>query len=384
MQNIKSDLLINSVNDYVNSNETNIKNGGKNFSNVELYGRLLLLNFFQKNEIFTNSKIDYKIEDIKIKLKIDPKFDNFFNALLVILKKSGFIKIDNDRIIFDENAVNDLMIDDLELFKKNLIEKHNDMVNHFNLLDTCISNYDVILSAQKSPDSVMFPVYSTHLVEGIFRANMLSDYFNTLIAKISLVYSLKSKESDTNKVVKIVEVGAGTGGTSISVMDHLKDQSNVEFYFTDISKVFVKGNERKLKERYPFSIYKKLNIEEDIGGQGFTLGEFDIVIATNVVHATKNISHTLRQIYSLLTKNGVLLLNEVTKVQDFTTLTFGLLGGWWHYEDLSIRLANSPLLSIDTWKDVLNKASFCDVKVFSTSDLSEKDSFSQTLFLSQK
>jgi len=65
-------------------------------------------------------------------------------------------------------------------------------------------------------------------------------------------------------------------------------------------------------------------------------------------------------------------------------LTFGLLGGWWHFSDLSMRLPNSPLLSIDTWKAVLKDSGYKTIELISTSDMEERDSFSQSLFLAQK
>jgi len=53
-----------------------------------------------------------------------------------------------------------------------------------------------------------------------------------------------------------------------------------------------------------------------------------------------------------------LILNEATCVQDFATLTFGLLAGWWLYDDPSFRLKGSPLLSPSLWDSVLSKEGF--------------------------
>ena len=178
-------------------------------------------------------------------------------------------------------------------------------------------------------------------------------------------------------------MGAVSGGTCVFVLEELYKYKNAEYYFTDISKVFTRGAEKKFKEKYPFVHFKKLDIENEIESQGFRYEDFDIILGSNVVHSTKNIDYTLSQIKKLLSPSGLFILNEVTAVQDFTSLTFGLLGGWWLFSDAEIRLPNSPLLDIDNWKKSLQKNDFSNINLISTSHQDKPDSFSQSLFVSQ-
>ena len=53
-------------------------------------------------------------------------------------------------------------------------------------------------------------------------------------------------------------------------------------------------------------------MESEAGPQGFEQGCYDIVIAANVLHATRDIRLALRNAKSLLKRNGFLLLNEIT------------------------------------------------------------------------
>ena len=46
--------------------------------------------------------------------------------------------------------------------------------------------------------------------------------------------------------------------------------------------------------------------------QGFPVGQYDIVFATNVLHATRNMSRTLQQCKALLRKGGLLIANELS------------------------------------------------------------------------
>ena len=63
-------------------------------------------------------------------------------------------------------------------------------------------------------------------------------------------------------------------------------------------------------------------------------------------------------IKGLLAPNGLLALIEVTKATVFNTLTYGLLDGWWHFEDGHRRLPNAPLLSCDQWREALTEEGF--------------------------
>ena len=57
----------------------------------------------------------------------------------------------------------------------------------------------------------------------------------------------------------------------------------------------------------------------------------------------------------------VLLVNESVEVQSYSTLTFGLLPGWWHATDAHDRLSGSPLADARTWTRLLHDEGFVDV-----------------------
>ena len=71
------------------------------------------------------------------------------------------------------------------------------------------------------------------------------------------------------------------------------------------------------------------------------------------MHATRNITATLHRIKRLLKSKGVLILNEFTERLDYNTLTFGLTGGWWLFDDEAFRIEGAPLLDRDGWRHVL-------------------------------
>ncbi len=67
---------------------------------------------------------------------------------------------------------------------------------------------------------------------------------------------------------------------------------------------------------------------------------------------------TLRRLKALLKYNGMILINEISDRSVFTHLTFGLLDGWWSYEDAELRIPGSPGLYPKSWECVLHSEGY--------------------------
>lgn len=74
------------------------------------------------------------------------------------------------------------------------------------------------------------------------------------------------------------------------------------------------------------------------GSQGYGIGRYDILFATNVLHATRNMEVAIQNCKALLRNGGLLIANELSAKTAFLTLTFGLTDGWWLYDDVQRRI----------------------------------------------
>ena len=134
---------------------------------------------------------------------------------------------------------------------------------------------------------------------------------------------------------KILEIGGGTGGTTRYALGALgTDDSRVgplaaSYDFTDISSGFFEAAQEKFKEWKNLVRYKKLDVEQDPVKQGFENGTYDLIIACQVLHATKSMDNTMTNVRNLLKPGGKLVIMETTKDQEDMQLVFGLLPGWW-------------------------------------------------------
>src|SRR6185437_3426218 len=113
--------------------------------------------------------------------------------------------------------------------------------------------------------------------------------------------------------------------------------------------------------RAPYLSYALFDVEAAPDAQNIPCDHFDVVVATNVLHATRNIRRTLGNITSCLKPGGILLLNEMAAKRLFSHLTFGLLKGWWLSEDLDLRIEGSPIVAQETWMWVLQECGFARV-----------------------
>ncbi|MFS0873156.1 SDR family NAD(P)-dependent oxidoreductase [Paenibacillus xylanilyticus] len=228
------------------------------------------------------------------------------------------------------------------------------------LVETTMRALPDILTGKLAATDILFPDASMKLLEGVYKNNVISDGYNKALADTVVLYLHERLKNEPAARIRILEIGAGTGGTSAMVFDKLQPyQQHIEEYcYTDISKAFLLHAEREYSLKAPYLTYRVFNVEEPIATQGLNAGAYDLVLTTNCLHATKNIRQTLRNTKAILAKNGLLLLNEMSRNSVFTHLTFGLLHGWWRYEDSELRMPGCPGLTPEVWSSVLKAEGF--------------------------
>ena len=160
--------------------------------------------------------------------------------------------------------------------------------------------------------------------------------------------------------LRVIEVGAGTGSGTASVLPELPD-GRYEYVYTDISAGFFAEAEERFGGIENAIDYRALDIERDPVEQGFASHAYDLVIAVNVIHATRYLSESLENCRKLLAPSGQLVMLENPRGQGWLDLTFGQLDGWWRYAD-DYR-PNHALASPAIWRRALSEADFGEVAV---------------------
>ncbi|KAI0377960.1 hypothetical protein F5Y04DRAFT_168710 [Hypomontagnella monticulosa] len=193
--------------------------------------------------------------------------------------------------------------------------------------------------ARKLPEMLAGEIDPLAVVFGSNLADIFyADLFQSLCAdgRLSSFLDLTAHENPT---LRILEIGAGTGGVTGHVLSILQERekqtgapSFAEYTYTDISPMFFEqatSRWSKLRDQGRM-VFKTLDQDRTIESQGFTAGSYDMIIAGSVLHATPYLEVTIRNVRKLLKPGGRLMLLEVINPADIAiNFMAGLLPGWW-------------------------------------------------------
>lgn len=180
--------------------------------------------------------------------------------------------------------------------------------------------YDMMSGAEE-PVAIIFPQGASDGVEVLYQEFSFGRYFNQIAAGV-LRGIVQARQP--HQPLRILEVGGGTGGTTAWLLPELKNVPALEYHFTDISALFTRRAQQKFAD-YDFVHYDELDLEQEAQSQGFAAQSFDLIVAANVIHATRHIGRTLDNLRPLLKPGGRLLMREITQPMRLFDFVFGPL-----------------------------------------------------------
>ncbi|NEQ98903.1 MAG: SDR family NAD(P)-dependent oxidoreductase, partial [Cyanothece sp. SIO2G6] len=238
-----------------------------------------------------------------------------------------------------------------EQLQKELIKQYPLATAELTLIERCGQQLANVLTGQVDPLQVLFPGGRTQDMTALYERSPGAMVMNTLLKDVMTTLT----RSEYGRPLRILEIGAGTGGTTSHLLPLLNSDSTC-YVFTDISPLLVRQAENRFAD-YGFVQYCTLDISQPPQKQSLPYASYDVVIAANVLHATPDIRQTLEHVRQLLVSNGQLMLLEGTQQLCWIDLIFGLTEGWWQFNDTPLRQYH-PLLSIQQWQDVLGSTGF--------------------------
>jgi acyl transferase domain-containing protein len=217
-----------------------------------------------------------------------------------------------------------------------------------------------ILRGQVDPLDFMFPKGEVN------RINRLYENTRGAVATHAVLRKAVAKAVETGgarrTVLRVLEIGGGAGATTASVLD-VFDPLRTEYTFTDVSPRFVTHAQQRFGG-YPFLSYRRLDIEQSPLAQGFVSDRFDLVIAANVLHASRDLRQAAGYVHELLAPNGILMVLEGTSKSPWLDLVLGLLPEWWRFADTDLRPSH-PLISSEAWERLLAAQGFSHPRTMS-------------------
>lgn len=255
------------------------------------------------------------------------------------------------------------------LFQK-ILSLHPEALSEAVLIDRCGSALRQVWRGETEPLELIFSP-GTNTAEHFYEGGPTFQIYHRLVASVlSRVVSALPQ----NRELRVLEVGAGTGGLTSHLLPVLPPDRTT-YTFTDISSAYAARAAEKFSA-VRFLKFRTLDLEKQLDTQGFGGESFDVIVAADVLHATRDLPLSLEKLRRLLSPGGLLLLTELTRPPAWIDLVFGMLPGWWLFSD-SIR-KNHPTLSASKWKSLLTASGFTSVSALADKDPSES---LQTVFL---
>jgi yersiniabactin nonribosomal peptide synthetase len=209
-------------------------------------------------------------------------------------------------------------------------------------------NLDAILQGKIHPLEVFFPGGDWSQAAKIYESGIF--LHDITVAVLRAIVARWPSE----RRLRILEIGAGTGGTTTHLLPVLP-ADRTEYTFTDISGYFTRQAQEKFRD-CSFVDYRLLNIESPPGEQGFPAHGFDLILIADMLHGARRLDEALRHVQWLLAPGGLLLLEEPTSWNQVYNVSNALLEGLGGYEDRW--RSEVPFISARTWEAALESNGF--------------------------
>lgn len=234
----------------------------------------------------------------------------------------------------------------------------------FSQFDTAMAECEVVqrcalalpdvLNGKADPLQLLFPDGDLSLLTRLYEKSPGAQVMNGLVSQ-TLEQLIQSWPKE--RPLRVLEVGAGTGGTTAHILPMLAGSGLlVEYLFTDLSPHFLQQAQQRFA-KFDFIQYQLLDLEAELQLEHLQ----DVVVASNVLHATKDIQNTLQQIKRHLAPQGALIMLEATQPLLWLDLVFGMMPGWWVFDD-QVR-KDHPLLTSQQWQSLLFDMNYHAVSV---------------------
>jgi microcystin synthetase protein McyG len=291
-----------------------------------------------------------KAADEFLRLSVASRYARLFVRLLDILAEDGILRARGS----DFEVLSRPIPSDPDEDYETLLRRFDLVGAELGMLRRCGPELARMLRGEQDPLQLLFAEGSLDEARQLYVDSPYAKTYNNALGE-TLQAAVARLPPDAH--LRVLEIGAGTGGTTAYVLP-LLDAERTEYTFTDLSPIFLDRATEQFAD-HPFVRMALLDIERDPLEQGFTAGNYDIVIAANVLHATADLKQAVRHVRRLMAPGALLFLLEGLAPARWVDLTFGLTEGWWRFTDTSLR-PSYPLISSDCWINLLQDLDFQD------------------------
>ncbi|MDE0159969.1 MAG: beta-ketoacyl synthase N-terminal-like domain-containing protein [Candidatus Dadabacteria bacterium] len=355
------------LSDYLADEGVTPKDRSALLTDLERWSRSCALETLEKLGWEREVGVTVDSEELRQRLNVVEEHKKLFRRTLEMLAKSGVLEeVDGDFVvrIGPGDPLPDEMPPDTEEFATRMAELYPHGLTEIGLFRRSGNALADILLGRADPLTVLFSSGDPtpgdlYLKAPVARAanRLLRETVQTLVEGLP-----------DGRHLRVIEVGAGTGSATAAILPELPE-GRFDYMYTDISAGFFAEAEARFGGEEASIDYRMLDIEKDPVEQGFDSHGYDLVIASNVLHATRYLDETLAHCRRLLAPSGQMVALENLRGMGWMDLTFGPLDGWWRFADAY--RPQHALVEPAVWRRVLADVGFEEIEVLG---LEESDS----------
>ena len=293
------------------------------------------------------------------RLEVLPQHAHLFGRMLEMLARSGVLQARDEGFVVAigaEDRLPDEMTPDLGASLSDISGRYPHATNEVGLLRRCAGALPEVLRGREDPLSLLFGDVEPQAGD-LYRRAPVWRAANRMLGEVVRVLV---DEVPKGRRLRVLEVGAGIGSATECILPELP-AGEFDYTYTDISAGFFADAETRFSDGGASIDYRVLDIEKDPISQGFVLHGYDLVVAANVLHATRHLDETLDHCRILLAPSGLLVALENQRGRGWMDLIFGQLDGWWRFADRY--RADHALAGPDVWCQALSDVGFAEAAV---------------------
>lgn len=158
--------------------------------------------------------------------------------------------------------------------------------------------------------------------------------------------------------IRLLEIGAGTGGSTRVLLPMLGDGFST-YTFTDISAGFFERAHDRFSDFADRMVFATYDMERRPADQGFEEGTYDVVLASNVLHACGKLDDMMANVRRLLRPGGYLITVEtISNYFLHIDAIMGGLPGWWAGAEVDPSRCDGPCLTLEQWDKLASRHGF--------------------------
>ncbi|MBE1587055.1 non-ribosomal peptide synthetase [Nonomuraea angiospora] len=287
------------------------------------------------------------LEEILAAAKVAPDHHRLVRRWLAALHERG--RLDRDPGGRYRNLRGDTGVEPLWRRVESLAEGLDYGAELIRFLRVSTTHLPELMRGELDARELLFPEGDVGTAEGAYKDNVLSRYVNRIVRAVLG----RVAEHHTGGPLRVLEAGAGVGGTSAELIPELAGHQ-VEYVFTDLSRFFLTQAAERFAD-HPWVRYGLFDINADYRAQGYEPNSFEVILCANVLHNSHDAAAVLARFRELLVPGGWLVFIETTRehVQIMSSMEF--LMNPHDYADVR-QGRDRTFVTRDEWLDLLRGA----------------------------